>query len=149
MKVERVSYDVITPSAARAIFEAVLWKPAIRWRVTQIEVLAPIKWISVRRSEVGVVASTHNAEIAMRAESGRLGFYVEENRVQRAGLFLRDVKYRLHAHFEFIVPEKRVKTANPVAEYLADTEEAAQIRRTKPKLNMRPCSNVEPARPVL
>ncbi len=53
MKVERVSYDVITPSAARAIFESILWKPAIRWNITKIEVLNPIKWISVRRNEVG------------------------------------------------------------------------------------------------
>jgi len=55
MKVERVSYDVITPSAARAIFEAILWKPAIKWHITQIEVLRPIKWISVRRNEVGKI----------------------------------------------------------------------------------------------
>ena len=57
MKVERVSYDVPTPSAARAIFEAILWKPVIRWQVTKIEVLKPIRWISVRRNEVGAVAS--------------------------------------------------------------------------------------------
>ena len=50
MKVERVSYDVMTPSAARAIFEAILWKPAIRWRVRRIEVLAPIRWVSVLRT---------------------------------------------------------------------------------------------------
>ena len=52
MKVERVSYDVITPSAARGLFEAVFWKPAVRWRVEKIEVLNPIKWISVRRTPV-------------------------------------------------------------------------------------------------
>lgn len=52
MKVERVSYDVITPSAARSVFEAILWKPAIRWEVKCIEVLKPIRWISVRRNEV-------------------------------------------------------------------------------------------------
>ncbi len=50
MKVERVSYDVITPSAARAIFEAILWKPAMRWRMQRIDVLRPIRWISLRRS---------------------------------------------------------------------------------------------------
>ena len=57
LKVERVSYDVITPSAARAIFEAIFWKPAIRWEVTRIEVLNPIQWTSVRRNEVGAVGS--------------------------------------------------------------------------------------------
>lgn len=102
MKVERVSYDVITPSSARAIFEAILWKPAIRWRVTKIEVLNPIKWISVRRNEVGQVASTDNAITAMKHGRGNLGLYIEDERQQRAGLFLRDVAYRLHAEFELL-----------------------------------------------
>jgi len=102
MKVERVSYDVITPSAARAVFEAVLWKPAIRWQVTRIEVLRPIRWISVRRNEVGAIASADTAATAMRAGHGDLGLYVEDHRQQRAGLFLRDVAYRLHARFEVV-----------------------------------------------
>ena len=100
MKVERVSYDVITPSAARAIFEAILWKPAIAWHIERIEVLSPIRWISLRRNEVASVVSTRNAETAMRNGSGQLGLYIEEERQQRAGLFLRDVRYRLHARFE-------------------------------------------------
>ena len=102
MKVERVSYDVITPSAARAVFEAILWKPAIRWRITKIEVLNPIKWISVRRNEVGAVISSRNAESAARAGKGNLGLYIEDERQQRAGLFLRDVAYRLHADLELL-----------------------------------------------
>jgi len=97
MKVERVSYDVITPSAARAVFETILWKPAIRWRVRRIEVLAPIRWINLRRNEVEGVVSTRNVESAMRAGSGDLALYIEDERQQRAGLFLRDVAYRLHA----------------------------------------------------
>ncbi len=104
MKVERVSYDVMTPSAARAVFEAIVWKPAIRWRVTKIEVLKPIKWISVRRNEVGAVASTRNVQVAMSAGSGDLGLYVEDERQQRAGLFLRDVAYRIHAYFDLRDP---------------------------------------------
>jgi CRISPR-associated protein Cas5d len=100
LKVERVSYDVITPSAARAIFDAILWKPAIRWQVTKIEVCNPIRWISVRRNEVGAVVSTRNVESAMRGGSGNLALHVEDERQQRAGLFLRDVRYRLHARFE-------------------------------------------------
>ena len=64
LKVERVSYDVITPSAARAIFEAILFKKyAMRWQVTKIEVQKPIKWTSVRRNEVGATASTKSASI--------------------------------------------------------------------------------------
>ena len=97
MKVERVSYDVITPSAARSVFEAILWKPQIRWRITRIEVLNPIHWINLRRNEVGAVVSTRNVQQAMNAGSGNLGLYIEDERQQRAGLFLRDVAYRLHA----------------------------------------------------
>lgn len=97
MKVERVSYDVITPSAARSVFEAILWKPQIRWRITRIEVLNPIRWINLRRNEVGAVVSTRNVQQAMNAGSGNLGLYIEDERQQRAGLFLRNVAYRLHA----------------------------------------------------
>lgn len=118
MKVERVSYDVITPSAARAIFDAILWKPAIRWQVNRIEVLAPIKWISVRRNEVGKVASPKSE-----------GIFIEDERQQRAGLFLRDVKYRLHAEFIFIPPEKRTRISNPVPEWLVDREEAEELKK--------------------
>ena len=96
MKVERVSYDVMTPSAARAIFGAILWKPAIKWHILRIEVSNPIKWISVRRNEVSAVAGERSN-----------GVYIEDNRTQKAGLFLRDVRYRIYAWFEFIPPEKR------------------------------------------
>jgi CRISPR-associated protein Cas5d len=90
MKVERVSYDVMTPSAARGILEAVLWKPAIRWEVIRIDVLRPICWISVRRNEVGVRATSRND-----------GIYADDPNVrqQRAGLFLRNVEYVIHARF--------------------------------------------------
>ena len=118
MKVERVSYDVITPSAARAIFDAILWKPAIHWNVKKIEVLAPIKWISVRRNEVGKVASPRSD-----------GLFIEDERQQRAGLFLRDVRYRLFAEFEFIPPEKRGVVINPVPEWLVDAEESVEIKK--------------------
>lgn len=107
MKVERVSYDVITPSAARAIFDAILWKPAISWRIRKIEILSPIRWLSVRRNEVGRTAS---------ARSGCL--YIEDERQQRAGLLLRDVKYRLHAQFDFIPPAQRASVHRPVPEWL-------------------------------
>ncbi len=100
MKVERVSYETITPSAARGIFEAILWKPAIRWRILRVDVLNPVQWESVRRNEVGCVASASLAKAAMKRGTGELGIYVEEQRQQRAGLFLRDVAYVLHATFE-------------------------------------------------
>lgn len=120
MKVERVSYDVITPSAARAIFDAILWKPAIFWQVKKIEVLAPIRWISVRRNEVGKVAS-----------AGSAGIFIDDGktRQQRAGLFLRDVKYRLYAEFVFIPPDKRGKVHNSVPEWLVASDEAEMLRQ--------------------
>ncbi len=97
MKVERVSYDVMTPSAARSIFESILWKPQVRWRVQRIEVLKPIRWINLRRNEVSAVVSTRNVQQAMATGSGTLGLYIEDERQQRAGYFLRDVAYRIHA----------------------------------------------------
>lgn len=115
MKVERVSYDLITPSAARAVFEAVLWKPAIRWRMRRIEVLNPVKWISVRRNEVGAVASTRNAQVAMGEGRGQLALYIEDDRQQRAGLFLRDVAYRLYAEMELVGEDARANPAKYVA----------------------------------
>ena len=86
MKVERVSYDIITPSAARGIFTAIFWKPAILWHITKIEVLNPIRWTSIRRNEVSAVANPRSD-----------GILVEDARQQRAGLILRDVRYRLWA----------------------------------------------------
>jgi CRISPR-associated protein Cas5d len=109
MKVERVSYDLITPSSARSIFEAILWKPAVRWRVQRIEVLKPIRWINLRRNEVGAVISASKVEQAMDAGQGALSLYVEDERQQRAGLFLRDVAYRLHASLEVRSEEPRLK----------------------------------------
>ena len=100
MKVERVSYDVITPSAARAVFDAVLWKPAVRWHIRRIEVLNPIRFINLRRNEVASVISTRNVQQAMTAGEGDLGLYIEDDRQQRAGLLLRDVAYRVHADME-------------------------------------------------
>ncbi len=100
MKAERVSYDVMTPSAARAIFESILWKPAIRWIPESVEVLAPIRWSSIRRNEVGSKISLSNVKSAMKSGRGQLGLYVEEDRQQRASLLLRDVRYRITARFE-------------------------------------------------
>lgn len=125
MKVERVSYDVMTPSAARAIFEAILWKPAIRWQVHKIEVLEPIKWINLRRNEVGCVVSTRNAESAMHAGTGRLGIDIEDERQQRAGLFLRDVRYRIHASFALRDPARHEPNFPHLSKRPINTDEAA------------------------
>jgi len=104
MKVERVSYDVITPSAARGILEAIHWKPAIRWVVDRIHVLKPVRFESIRRNELG------NCKISAAKVSGAINrkttkdlyFLIDdgENRQQRATTLLRDVGYIIEAHFE-------------------------------------------------
>lgn len=139
LKVERLSYDVITPSAARAIFEAIFWKPAIHWQVTKIEVLNPIKWTSVRRNEVGAVASKNP-------------IFIEEKRQQKNTLLLKDVRYRIWAKLEFIPKRKRIAQSdlfdkeehtdeNP-AKYNAMFERRASKGQcfTQPYLGTRECS---------
>jgi CRISPR-associated protein Cas5d len=101
MKAERVSYDVITPSAARGIIEAIHWKPAIRWVIDKIHVLKPIRFESIRRNEVGSKISERNVKEAMNAGGlDGLALYVDEDRQQRATTILRDVAYVIEAHFE-------------------------------------------------
>lgn len=112
LKVERVSYDVITPSAARAVFEAIFWKPAIHWQVTKIEVLNPIKWTTIRRNEVGAVASKNP-------------IFIEDKRQQKNSLLLQDVRYRIWAKLVFIPQWKRKETKNA----RIDEEEAELLRK--------------------
>ena len=101
MKGERVSYDVITPSAARGILSAIHWKPAIAWRVDCIHVLRPIRFESLRRNEVGSKVPVGNVSRAMKAHStAGLAAYVDEDRQQRAATLLRDVAYVIEAHFD-------------------------------------------------
>jgi CRISPR-associated protein Cas5d len=102
MKVERVSYDVITPSGARGILEAIYWKPQIRWVIDRIHVLKPIQFTSIRRNEVASKASAATAKSAMKAGSGDIGILIEEDRQQRAALVLKDVAYVIEAHFEIM-----------------------------------------------
>jgi CRISPR-associated protein Cas5d len=105
MKVERVSYDSITPSAARGVIEAIYWKPEIRWVIDRLHVFNPIRFTSLRRNEIGAKISANTATTAMRAGRGNLGLYVEEERQQRAALLLRDVSYGIEAHFEIVAGE--------------------------------------------
>jgi CRISPR-associated protein Cas5d len=101
MKVERVSYDVITPSAARGILEAIHWKPQMLWRIQRLRVLNPIRFESLRRNEVGSKIPAGKAASAMRAGSTEgLALYVDEDRQQRAATLLRDVAYVIEARVE-------------------------------------------------
>ncbi len=140
-KVERVSYDVITPSAARAIFEAILFKRyAMRWQVTKIEVLNHIKWTSVRRNEVGATASKKSGQI-----------YIEDKRQQKNTLALRDVRYRIWARLVYIPVKDRPKEAfakhqpgddeNPMKYYQMFERRASQGQCfTQPYLGTRECA---------
>jgi CRISPR-associated protein Cas5d len=102
MKAERVSYDVITPSAARGVLEAIYWKPEIRWAIDRLHVLKPVRFTTLRRNEVGCKAAAASAKTAMKSGQGQLGIYVEDNRQQRAVTLLRDVAYVIEAHFDVL-----------------------------------------------
>lgn len=99
MKAERVSYDVITPSAARGIYEAIYWKPQIRWCIDRIHVLRPIRFTNIRRNEVASRVSAATVGTVMKS-GGPLAMYVESERQQRASLLLKDVDYVVEGHFE-------------------------------------------------
>jgi len=106
MKVERVSYDVMTPSAARGILEAIYWKPGMRWIVDAIHVLKPIRFTHVRRNEVsGKIPCKGSVAAAMKGRAAALGVAVETQRQQRAAMILRDVAYGITAHIDVISEE--------------------------------------------
>lgn len=101
MKVERVSYDIITPSAARGIIEAVYWKPAIRWVIDKIHVLKEIEFTNIRRNEVSEKASESEARRRMNGTTTEpMYLSAIDNRQQRAALVLKNVDYIIEAHFE-------------------------------------------------
>jgi CRISPR-associated protein Cas5d len=111
MKAERVSYDVMTPSAARGILEAIHWKPAIVWRIDRIHVMKPVRFDSIRRNEVAGKISERNIKTAMNGGNIDLHQYAAEERQQRAALVLRDVEYVIEAHFE--MTDKAGESDNP------------------------------------
>ncbi len=100
MKVERVSYDVITPSAARGLIEAIYWHPGLRWVVDRIHVCAPIRFTNLRRNEVKSTISARSACTVMERGKGELYLSTSSDIQQRAALLLRDVHYVIEAHFE-------------------------------------------------
>lgn len=116
MKVERVSYDVITPSAARGILESIYWKPEMQWVVDRIHVLKPIQFTQIRRNEISEKASFSNAQRAMKAGRGNLGIAVDSVRQQRAAQVLKDVCYGIEAHV--VVVDNSENLSNPEAKHL-------------------------------
>ena len=112
MKTERVSYDVMTPSAARGLIESIYWHPGIRWIVDRIHVLAPIRFTNIRRNEVRSTISARSAKTVMERGQGELYLITSQDIQQRAALLLQDVRYVIEAHFD-IVPEKAALGDNP------------------------------------
>jgi CRISPR-associated protein Cas5d len=123
MKVERVSYDVITPSAARGILEAIYWKPQIVWRIDRLHVLKPIRFTNIRRNELSSkipVKGSAGVNAAMASGKGNLGISINEvdddgklkHRQQRAALLLTDVRYVIEAHFDIL--DSRLERGGPI-----------------------------------
>ena len=111
MKVERCSYDVMTPSAARGILEAVYWHPGMRWVIDKIHVVNPVQFTSVRRNEVKSKISAGNVLQVYNGAKKPLYISTKSEIVQRASLLLRDVEYVIEAHFE--MTERANETDNP------------------------------------
>ena len=100
MKVERVSYDVMTPSAARGILESIFWHPGLKYRIDRIYVCSPIRFTNLRRNEVKATVSARSARTVMERGTGDLYLCTPENIQQRASMLLRDVHYVIEAHFD-------------------------------------------------
>lgn len=111
MKVERVSYDVMTPAAARGLIEAIYWHPGMRWRIDRIHVCMPIRFFNLRRNEVKSTISARTARTVMERGGGELYLCTAEDIQQRAALLLKDVRYVIEAHFE--MTEKASAGDNP------------------------------------
>ena len=105
MKTERVSYDVMTASAARGILEAIYWKPQFNWIILSIKVIKPIQFTTIRRNEVDAIASKPSAAYLKGDNQNSLGIYIEDCRQQRASTILRDVEYIIEASIEPIEAE--------------------------------------------
>lgn len=103
MKVERVTYDVMTPSAARGILEAIYWKPQMKWVIDRIHVLNPIRFSNIRRNELGgkIAVNMKNT-----SDGNEMGVLIAENRQQRAGIILLNVKYGIEAHIDVVEKDR-------------------------------------------
>lgn len=111
LKIERVSYEVMTPSAARGILEAVYWHPGLRWIIDKIYVCNPIKMTNIRRNEVKSKVNAKSVKSAMQGSKSELYLCTTDDIQQRAALVLQDVRYIIEAHFE--MTSKANETDNP------------------------------------
>lgn len=111
LSVERVSYDVITPSAARGLVESVYWHPGLRWHIDKIHVLNKIRYTSIRRNEVKAKALASSMRTAMTKNTKLPSLYTGNEIVQRASVMLTDVRYVIEAHFD--LTDKATADDNP------------------------------------
>lgn len=111
MKTERVSYDVMTPSAARGLLESIYWHPGMRYVIDRIRVCAPVRTMNLRRNEVKSTVSARAARAVMERGKGELFLATPEEIQQRAALLLRDVRYVIDAHFD--MTDKAAPGDNP------------------------------------
>lgn len=147
-RIDRISYDVMTPEAARGILESVLWKPEIAWRVRRIDVLRPIRWQELRRNELSSKASPRGgradpARAIAEAQGGEVALLVDQ-RAQMTSRYLRDVSYVIHA--EMI---RQPHASEPITKYLGmfDRRLAQGQHHRQPCLGKRELlAHVEPAR---
>lgn len=135
MKVERVSYDVITPSAARGMLDAVMWHPGLRWIVDRIQVCRPIRFTNIRRNEVKDVIPFGVASKVMRTGKGELYLATSDSIQQRAAMILKDVHYVIDAHFE--MTDKAAPSDNP-----GKFQEMMRRRVEKGQFYHQPCFGV-------
>ena len=135
MKVERVTYDVITPSAARGILDAVMWHPGLRWTVDCIQVCRPIRFTNIRRNEVKDVIPYRVASKVMRTGKGELYLATPDSIQQRAAMILKDVHYVIDAHFE--MTDKAAPSDNP-----GKFQEMMRRRVEKGQFYHQPCFGV-------
>lgn len=129
-KTERFSYEAITPSAARGVLEAILWKPAIQWQIRRILLLAPPRFVAIKRNEVNTRASVTNVLRAMRGGTA-MDYFADEDRAQRNTLALRDADYAVEA--EFRMTERAGTGDNP-----RKFDEMFQRRLEKGQFHMQP-----------
>lgn len=134
MKTERVSYDVMTPSAARGLLESILWHPGMRWVIDRIYVCAPIRFTNIRRNEVKDTISARKAQTVME-KGGELYLATPESIQQRAAMVLRDVHYIIDAHFE--MTDRASPTDNP-----GKFQEMTRRRIEKGQFFHQPCFGV-------
>lgn len=134
LKTERVSYDVMTPSAARGLLDAIMWHPGLKWVVDSIHVCAPIRFTNIRRNEVKDTVSARKAQSVME-KGGELYLATPESIQQRAAMVLRDVHYVIDAHFE--MTQRASPTDNP-----GKFQEMMRRRVEKGQFYHQPCFGV-------